>query len=220
MTVYAYCSSCRRVLDPAGLAVLVPPSVYDEDSHYETARLALASSIGSAGPWRRLYLPAWESIIERRGIDRVQRTTLFEEYSAVSKQKREELVRHHLHLNRGRDVRYLRAPSPFDKVHVNIETVKHLLDEFYHHRQAAGHLRYLPLVARTVEDPFEVWESGKAIYHRGPTWLFLRPYVVATSVINHIVVVAGTTGWVVTTFTHGDADRDRERDGFLRYARY
>jgi hypothetical protein len=40
------------------------------------------------------------------------------------------------------------------------------------HRQGVSHLRYLPLVSRTVEDPLEVWESTKAIYHRGTTLLF------------------------------------------------
>ncbi len=145
---------------------------------------------------------------------------LFEDYSAGPNAKREELVRHHLGLNRGRERRLLAAPHPFSGVHVSTETVRHLLDDFYRHRQAASHLRYLPLVRKTVDDPFEVWSSAKAIYDRGSTLLFLRPYLVATSIVNHLVVVAETTGWVVTAFIHSDEDRDRERDGTFRFARY
>jgi phage-Barnase-EndoU-ColicinE5/D-RelE like nuclease2 len=220
-------SPSRRIAPLAGGSSIplvqicvVSTEVQTEDDRYEETKRAVLRTIGQPGPWKRLFLPAWDAIIERRGLDHVSRKTLFEEYAAVSKEKRADLVRHYLGLNRGKETKPLAAPDPFGRIHVDRETVKHLLDDFYRHRQAASHLRYLPLVPRTVGDPFEVWASAKAIYHRGTTLLFLRPYIVGTSVINHMVVVAEDTGWVVTAFAHSDDERDCQRDGYLRFARY
>lgn len=217
--VTSYCSHCRRVLDPDA-DLRVPQSVFDEDNRYDRTKLAIRSLIGSPGPWKRLFLPEWDSVIERRGVDGIPRRTLFEDYSGVSRHKREELVRHHLKLNRGKATQILPTPQGIVDAHVNGATVKHLLDEFYTHRQGASHLRYLPLVARTVADPFEIWESSKATYERGVTLLFFRPYLVATGLVNHMVVVAERTGWIVTAFCNRDEDRDRERDGVFRHAHY
>jgi hypothetical protein len=171
-SVSAYCADCRCVLEPRLDDVYVSEGVLADDKRYGRSIDHASRSIGQPGPWKRLGLPSWSDVAERRGIERISRSALFEDYTAHDRARVGELIQHHLGLSRGRSTRSMAAPAPIANIHVSLETVKHFLDDFFVHRQGVSHLRYLPLVSRTVEDPLEVWESTKAIYHRGTTLLF------------------------------------------------
>jgi hypothetical protein len=220
-SVSAYCADCRCVLEPRLDDVYVSEGVLADDKRYGRSIDHASRSIGQPGPWKRLGLPSWSDVAERRGIERISRSALFEDYTAHDRARVGELIQHHLGLSRGRSTRSMAAPAPIANIHVSLETVKHFLDDF---SSCIGRGLATYATCRLCRAQLKT----RLRYGRAPRlsiivalrYYFLRPYLVASSVINHMVVVAENTGWVVTAFSIDDDTCEGHRDGSFRFASY
>lgn len=221
LRVRSYCTSCLTVLHPNGIDATVPPEVRDADAADEKRILGFRAAVGQHGTAPALGLPDWLDIGDFVELPIVHRAFLWEDYTRFrTPQDRRDRMRGLVGLNRGRNRRELQTVVPgIPQVHVAIDTINHILDPRFTHRQDVDHLRYWPAVKLTVHNPLEAWLLDISPEYQKTTYLFANAFRVGTAVKNHLVVV-NANGWIVTSYVMSSMPALHDRTGTLLHVSY
>jgi hypothetical protein len=122
-----------------------------------------------------LSLPEWSTVGDLVEVQRVARGTLWEDYQSPMYARREIRVNRMVNLaslSRSQKKRMLEVPES-GRCEITIDTINHVLDRRYAHRQEADHLRFWPLLPLTGSAPIEAWEQDTSEEDRGPTYVLL-----------------------------------------------
>jgi hypothetical protein len=224
LKVRAFCASCGAVVQPRGVAGRVAKEVLSQEQRSVKYTVAADRAIGQTGTWSSLNLPPWNEVGDLVEFPRVARGSLWDDYKSpmfndlrIRRARMANLVG----LTRQRKERTFETPGSIGSLNLTLETVNHVLDSRYAHRQDADHLRFWPLIAATAARPVEAWECENAEESQDTAIALLGVYQVGIAIRNHIVVVKKRTGWIITAYALSSPERAiKARDGKLLYASY
>jgi len=215
--VERYCETCRLVLEPLlDLDVYVIEETCREDQANARIRTSAAGLVGVDGNVESLRLPCWEHLGDLRDIPIVARSALFQGFATMPRSNVRGRLRHLLGIPRSGNRCELAVPNGLAPAFVDDGLVEHYL---HPDRFDADHLESVPLVARTVAEPWEVWERPISPEHDKPSRVYLAAYRVGLSVRNHLVVVSSKKSRVVSAYfvTGGPHRLETQRVGTLLY---